>query len=75
MTACKIESRVVNMDHNGNFNQQATTQSQCMTHRWLFQHGMPLGVSCMCPIGRIEYATDFAIERIRQEMIKQRDTP
>ena len=71
MTACKIETFAVSMDHNGNY--AGTTQSQCMTHGWTFQRGVGVVSSDMCPIGRIEHATDVAIEKIQQATTTKAD--
>lgn len=41
-------------------------QHQCNTHQWTFQLGLPPPDHGMCPLGRIEDATDNALEMIKQ---------
>lgn len=60
---CRIECFVVPFDHRYP-NSQSVGQCQCATHRWPFPTGAPIGSDDLCPIGRIEDATEKALAAI-----------
>lgn len=43
-------------------------QHQCNTHQWTFPLGAAPPDHGMCPLGRIEEATDMAIDKINSAM-------
>lgn len=60
---CKLLSYVCPEGPPYYANGPVKTVTRCETHNWTFDGA----ASLMCPIGRIEEATDNAIARIRAE--------
>ena len=46
----------------------------CETHNWQFSDGQPVRAGDLCPIGKIEAATEAALERINQAAQEARKT-
>ena len=62
MTACNITSYLV-LEHPMHSNSPAVAHAQCTTHQWSFGTA-PVHVDGVCPLGRIEKATEEALEKI-----------
>lgn len=65
---CEIISYAVPMtDANGRqyAGGPATSQTMCKTHNWYWQRGAAVtAINEMCPLGRIEAATEDALAKI-----------
>ena len=57
---CELESYMICSEPFG----EAKTQTMCRTHNWPLD-SLPVSTNTLCPIGRIEQATEEAIEKIR----------
>lgn len=68
---CDIESYAVRVtDASGQMyaNGPSTTQTVCKTHQWYWAPGsMMTTADEMCPLGRIEHATQVALAKIAAE--------
>ena len=47
----------------------AKAVTKCMTHDWMMEYPA-VSADTLCPIGRVEHATDRALEMIRAEREK-----
>jgi len=45
----------------------SVAQVRCTTHHWEFPTGMTLAADALCPMGRIEQATDEALAKIAEK--------
>lgn len=62
---CDIVAYFITPRVNGvmQVNTPSVAQSMCRTHNWFFEPGSQF-VDALCPIGRIEQATDIALAKI-----------
>ncbi len=64
---CEIERYVVPLTDNitGRHHYGHTTsQTRCTTHQWYWAPGTHTELDGLCPLGRIEEATDLALAKI-----------
>lgn len=67
---CKITAHAETAYQRGhvplNHSEEAYAVALCETHHWRFPDGELVGTDTLCPIGRIEQATEAALAKIRE---------
>ena len=62
---CSIICHTTSYSHLPNsYGAETNVVTVCETHKWTFPEGQPTGAGDFCPIGRIEQATEEALEKI-----------
>lgn len=69
---CELVSNYV-VEH-GYSRGAAYVLTHCRTHNWDFGSSV-VAIDALCPLGRIEQATDAALAAIREEHLRATDNP